>query len=143
MIEYTVGFLLNYNLDKVILIERNDGPFENKINGLGGKVKEDESEDNCMVRELQEETNGQIDTSVLADIFKVSTIVYFPDVVLHCYGMVLDRGWLWKGCTNREGEVKWYSVVDIRDVTDERFAGNGNVPYLVNEVRYTANERRK
>lgn len=54
---YTVGFIFNKSLEKVLLIHKLRPEWQNgKINGIGGKFEDGEESLDCIVREIKEET---------------------------------------------------------------------------------------
>ncbi len=55
--KYVLGFALDYDLRKVILI-RKEKPLwqKGKLNGVGGKIEEGESSLDAMIREFEEES---------------------------------------------------------------------------------------
>ena len=54
---YTLGFIFNISLDRVLLIHKISPQWQaGKINGIGGKVEEWEDPLDCIVREVKEET---------------------------------------------------------------------------------------
>lgn len=55
MYNLTLAFLV-YE-DKVIMINRNKKPWMGCWNGVGGKVKQDEDQDEGVIREIEEETS--------------------------------------------------------------------------------------
>jgi 8-oxo-dGTP diphosphatase len=57
MQRYTVGFIFNQTLDKVLLIHKLHPAWQKgKVNGIGGKIESGEDSRDCIVREIQEET---------------------------------------------------------------------------------------
>ena len=59
---YVLGFIFNEELDKVLLIEKTKGPcnMTGRLNGIGGKIEENEEPKNAMSRECFEETGINI-----------------------------------------------------------------------------------
>src|SRR4051812_30440104 len=58
--KYTLGFVFNSTLDKVLLIHKLTPAWQNgKVNGPGGKVEGDDNGDilKSIVREIKEETD--------------------------------------------------------------------------------------
>ncbi len=56
MKNYTLGFIFTPALDRVLLIHKRNPEWQaGKINGIGGKIEEDEDPLECMVREVREE----------------------------------------------------------------------------------------
>lgn len=57
MKKYTLGFIFNSTLDKVLLIHKLRPEWQlGKLNGLGGKVEEGENSLTCITREILEES---------------------------------------------------------------------------------------
>ncbi len=55
-IEYVVGFLFSKDKELVALIRKNKPAWQKgKLNGIGGKLKEDETPHEAMAREFEEE----------------------------------------------------------------------------------------
>ena len=65
MEEYTVAYLLENNRDKIILGCKDDGMWKERFNGFGGKVEKGEDHHECIIRELGEETNIDIESMVI------------------------------------------------------------------------------
>lgn len=59
--EMVVGFLFDSNFENVLLIEKNRPLWQaGKLNGVGGKIEENETPLNAMRREFLEETGQEI-----------------------------------------------------------------------------------
>jgi 8-oxo-dGTP diphosphatase len=57
MKKYVVGFMFSTDLQFVALIRKNRPEWQaGKLNGIGGKIEEDESPRDAMIREFYEET---------------------------------------------------------------------------------------
>jgi 8-oxo-dGTP diphosphatase len=56
MRKYSLGFIFNFSLSHVLLIHKNEPEWQRgKINGIGGKIEENELPVVCIVRETMEE----------------------------------------------------------------------------------------
>jgi 8-oxo-dGTP diphosphatase len=61
MKKYTLAFILNKELDKVLLVKKKSPEWQKgKLNGVGGKFEEGENELQCIEREVFEETGVKI-----------------------------------------------------------------------------------
>lgn len=57
MQHYTVGFIFNPSLTRVLLIHKTNPEWQRgKVNGIGGKNEKNEGKLDCIVREVKEET---------------------------------------------------------------------------------------
>lgn len=57
MEKFTLGFVFNADLAKVLLVHKQRPDWQSgRINGIGGKIVGDESALNCIVREWKEES---------------------------------------------------------------------------------------
>lgn len=79
MERYVVGFLFSEDNESVLLIRKNKPDWQKgKLNGVGGKIEENETEDDAMVREFKEETNLVVeDWSEIAILSMDDLSVYF------------------------------------------------------------------
>ena len=62
VIKYTLGFIFNEDLSKVVLIRKNKPDWQKgHLNGIGGKVEHNENSWECIIREIYEESNLKFD----------------------------------------------------------------------------------
>jgi 8-oxo-dGTP diphosphatase len=98
--------------DKLLLQLKAEGKFgEGKWNGPGGKVKEGETPEQCVIREVQEETGLTIKEPKLRGILDF----YFgekeaPDWIAYIYHVTDFEG---KLTPNEEGKLRWFNYEDI------------------------------
>jgi 8-oxo-dGTP diphosphatase len=59
MYKYTLGFLIKDN--QILMINRNKSPWMGSWNGLGGKIHINESPQDCIQREIFEETGLKLE----------------------------------------------------------------------------------
>lgn len=134
--EYVVGFIFNWNMKKVLMIYRKKEPYRNKFNGVGGKVKPNETPLCAFLRETEEETG--IDLTKEAKRFKKLVTMSYPSgVTLHVFYAVLkDDFKMHVVPETNEGVLTWYPVKEgkdtLLDVTSRYYAGEGNIPYFIN-----------
>lgn len=99
--------------DGVLMLYRNkkkDDINAGKWIGVGGKFLENESPDECVRREVFEETG------ISPDIFRYCGVVTFiyndaPAEYMHVYSAEVDTRQLPKGCD--EGDLSWVAKDDI------------------------------
>ena len=64
MVNYVCGLMFSPELDRVALIRKNRPEFQRgRLNGIGGKIEENETPIDAMVREFWEETGCKTDHS--------------------------------------------------------------------------------
>jgi len=128
--QYTVIFLFNMDLSKVLLIQKDRGEFFGKWNGVGGKVELGETFEECAIRETLEEAGVDISNSIKRFI----RVNYFSGTEIGVYcAKVLE----WEVRQIESEQQRWFSVHKILtcNVMDQKFASNGNVPYYVYNCR--------
>lgn len=109
MKKYTVGFIFNPALDKVLLIQKERPDWQKgKLNGIGGKIEPNEKSVECMAREVKEESGlitHERDWVYLGDMRHAEWLV---DV----YSLIY-RGNLSDAVTTSDEKVSWFEVRDL------------------------------
>src|SRR3989344_4202499 len=106
---YTVGFIFNLNLKKVLLIHKlNPSWQKNKLNGIGGKFEKGEKSLDCIVREVYEETGVKIQKRkwlYVGEIKEGDSMVDFYTTVFK------GKGNEFKSAVKEK--VGWYNVIRL------------------------------
>jgi len=120
--EFTLILLFNENDTKVLLQKKIRGNYPNCWNGVGGHLKHGETPLVGARREVEEETG--ISTWNLDFICKIR---FYNYVILHCFcGRVNE-----KDVKQVEDEpLQWFSLLEVDNLS---LAGDGNLPWLINE----------
>lgn len=106
MKKYTVGFVFNRNLKKVLLVHKLAPEWQvGYINGVGGKVEKDEEKFDCVVREVKEETGIE---SRKTDWQFVGTISG-GNAVVDIFGMIY-QGKTFKKFRYEKEDIEWFPV---------------------------------
>lgn len=85
-VRYTLGFLFNNDLSKVLLIHKLSPDWQRgKVNGLGGKFERDETNIACISREVEEETGLSTDPSDWKKIGELHSSKFDVDVMAMIY----------------------------------------------------------
>lgn len=88
---YTLGFVVDKNIDKIVLINKRTPNFpDGKLNGCGGEVKDGEEVDDALKRKLENELGVNINDKNIEHI-----------------GIIIDN----KGCDVNENDT----VISIQD----------------------------
>ena len=107
MKKYTLGFIFNESLDKVLLMHKLKPAFQiGMLNGLGGKIEEGESGGECIVREISEEIGLLTKEEDWISVGSVGAdTVWHMEVYAYIYkGTIRDIQSL------EEEQVEWFGV---------------------------------
>ena len=106
MKHYTVGFVFDPALEKVLLIQKNRPDWQaGKLNGPGGRVEENETPYMSVAREVREETNLDIPPEKWIPVAEIITLA--ANIVL--FGTVYD-GDTAVAQTMTDERVEWYDT---------------------------------
>jgi 8-oxo-dGTP pyrophosphatase MutT (NUDIX family) len=110
MRKMVLGFMLDHKHEFVAMIRK---PNSTKWNGIGGKVEDNESFHNAMVRECKEETGLDIPFWMYAGkMYKLGTMLD-----IHVFVTATDD--VFKVLSQEEGVVHYQSVTSVIDNTLE------------------------
>lgn len=117
---HSLAFVFNHNLDQVILIKKQRPAWQKGFwNGLGGKIEPGESIDECVVREVEEESGIRIPNGHWTKVGVLTS----PDWHAQIYTTQLEK--TDKTLVSETGEqVAWFSVTKLPKVID-------NLPWLI------------
>ena len=86
MKRYSFGFIFTPSFDRVLLIHKIKPDWQNgKINGIGGKIEENESPLTCVTREVKEESNLSIPEKKWIYIANLKSNDFFTEVFACVY----------------------------------------------------------
>jgi 8-oxo-dGTP diphosphatase len=126
---YTLAFIRRN--DDILLINRNKKPWKGAWNGVGGKIQNDESPLECIIREIREETNIIVHPNQIIDK-GILTWTHFDanGNGLHLFMVEVDEDleYLTPRKTE-EGILDWKSIAWINDYENEGIAKN--IPYFL------------
>src|SRR5688572_25949171 len=93
MTEYVLGFLFNWEMDRVVLIRKTKPEWQRGLlNGVGGKIEPGETPVEAMVREFREETSVDTLWSHWIHVARMSgpgaTVQVFAAKIADCIGQV-------------------------------------------------------
>lgn len=105
MKRYTVGFIFNTDLTKVLLVHKTAPAWQvGLINGVGGKIEEGEKSIDCIVREVKEETNLSIHKRNW-----LSVGILDGGATVEVYGAIY-KGETFKPYVFEKEKIEWFSV---------------------------------
>lgn len=121
--------IFNAKADRILFCRRLSDPYKGKFNLPGGKIEEGEEGFRAAYRELQEETGiseGDVFLSHMMDF-----TYYNQDCYVEVYVGNLTRD---VRLIPEKHPLKWLPVTeDFFDL--ERFAGEGNIGHMLEQVR--------
>jgi 8-oxo-dGTP diphosphatase len=107
--KYSLGFIFTPSFDKVLLIHKVTPDWQKgNLNGIGGKIEEDESTLSCVVREVKEESNLSIPENYWVYVANLSSNNFFTDVFACKYdGQMTDAKSL------EVEQIEWFSTREL------------------------------
>lgn len=135
--KYGICFMFDENLEYVLLQRKDRSNLRGKLNAVGGKIEGNETPEECVVREIAEETGVHTTPGALswvASIFLPSKFDAYAngDVELHCFSMRVYKD-MPRQQDGETEELCWVPLDEIlHDYTRYNdLAGYGEVPYLI------------
>ena len=121
--------VFNQDLSKVLFCIRAKEPYKGLYNFVGGKVEENESNDEAAYRELFEET-GISRKDIELDHFM--DLNYFKDEnnLQVYYGILKHEITL----VEEKNKLEWV-VINENLLNNEKFAGNYNIPHIIRQIK--------
>lgn len=159
-----VSFLFTPDLTEVLMVNKNRGPYPNRLNGVGGKFDEDldgQFTDNPLTRntlsawrEICEETLANLRLSQIdwlaTEIFPPGNQPPWGDgecIELWVFCSIVEKSHI---VQVEDEPLVWVKVNDILKIppnenifSQYRLAGSGNIPYFINLAILHLNSRRK
>ncbi len=132
MHKYTLGFIKKNN--QILMVNRQKSPWKGSWNGVGGKLEENESPLECIIREIKEETDIDVSESQIQDK-GVLTWDNFNALGngLHIFLIEMPHIFEYKTPRNiSEGILDWKQVEWICD--SENYGVAHNIPYFLPTV---------
>lgn len=131
MKRYVVIFLLSKDSKTVLLIKRNNEPFKNCYNGIGGKIENDETKFEAAKRECFEETNIDVQ-----DMSHLMTITYPEGTTnnnteLNVFYSFVEKQEIKE---NSEGSYEWKDIDFAMNFHNKQLAGYGNISQILREI---------
>lgn len=109
MKKYTVGFIFDKELEKVLLVHKTAPEWQvGLINGVGGKMEEGESGIDCIVREIKEETNLDVEKDSVHFVGALTEPLAYVEVFGYIY-----EGELFEAYVFEKEKIEWFAVKDL------------------------------
>lgn len=129
MRKLNVVVVFNKKMDKLLFCIRAKEPYKGKYNFVGGKVEENETNDEAAYRELFEETGISSNEIDLDHFMDLNYFKYGNNVQVY-YGILKNE----VNLIEERNKLEW---VEINEglLNIEKFAGNYNIPHIIKQIQ--------
>ncbi|MEI3394700.1 MAG: NUDIX domain-containing protein [Clostridia bacterium] len=121
--------VFNTSFDKVLFCIRAKEPYKGLYNFVGGKVEENESNDNAAYRELFEETGISNHDIELEHFMDLNYFKYGNNLQVY-YGILKHEVDL----VEEKNKLEWLAINDEL-LDNSKFAGNYNIPHIIRQIK--------
>jgi 8-oxo-dGTP pyrophosphatase MutT (NUDIX family) len=133
--------IFNSNMTLMLTIRNHRGPQAGKINAIGGKIEEHESECHAAWREAYEETGYSFDIEEIKDN-KLCSVIFEKEELHVFYALLPFRYADNQPGESAEGILEWVDTDTLMNSNTPNLAGVGNLSFFVRYARIKENERR-
>jgi len=116
-------------LDKILFCIRAKEPYKGMYNFVGGKVEENESNDDAAYRELFEETGISRNDIELDHFMDLNYFKYENNIQVY-YGILKHN----VNLIEEKNKLEWVVISDEL-LDNEKFAGNYNIPHIIRQIQ--------
>lgn len=117
------------DLEKVLLCIRAKEPYKGLYNFVGGKVEENETNDEAAYRELFEET-GISNKDIKLDHFMDLNYFKYENNIQVYYGILQHEVTL----VEEKNKLEWVTI-NKELLDNSKFAGNYNIPHIIRQIK--------
>ena len=121
--------VFNKDLSKVLFCIRAKEPYKGLYNFVGGKVEENESDEDASYRELFEETGISRNDIELDHFMDLNYFKYGNNLQVY-YGILKHEVTL----VEEKNKLEWV-IVNDELLNNEKFAGNYNIPHIIRQIK--------
>ena len=121
--------VFNNDLSKGLFCIRAKEPYKGKYNFVGGKVEENETNDEAAYRELFEET-GISQTDIELDHFMDLNYFTYQNNIQVYYGILKKEVVL----KEEKNKLEWLTINENL-LDGNKFAGNYNIPHIIKQIK--------
>lgn len=135
MKKFNLIVVFNKNLEKSLFCIRSKEPYKGLYNFVGGKVEDNETDENAAYRELYEETGISKEFIKLEHFMDLNYFKYNNNLQVY-YGILSNNIEL----VEEKNKLEWVKL-DKELLNIEKFAGNYNIPHIIKQIKvYLKNE---
>ena len=117
------------DLKKALFCIRSKEPYKGLYNFVGGKVEENESNEEAAYRELFEETEISRKDIELDYFMDINYFKYENNIQVF-YGILKNE----VNLIEEKNKLEWL-VIDDELLNNEKFAGNYNIPHIIRQIQ--------
>lgn len=121
--------VFNEDLSKCLFCIRAKEPYKGLYNFVGGKVEENESNDEAAYRELFEETGISTRNIELDHFMDLNYFKYGNNLQVY-YGILKHK----VNLVEEKNKLEWV-VINDGLLDNSKFAGNYNVPHIIKQIK--------
>lgn len=121
--------VFNQCLDRALFCIRAKEPYKGLYNFVGGKVEENESNDEAAYRELFEETAISRNDIELEHFMDLNYFKYENNIQVY-YGILKHEVKL----VEEKNKLEWITINEEL-LNNEKFAGNYNIPHIIRQIK--------
>ena len=121
--------IFNEDLSKTLFCVRAKEPYKGLYNFVGGKVEENESNDNAAYRELFEETGVSNKDIELEHFMDLNYFKYENNLQVY-YGILEHEVDL----VEEKNKLEWVAINE-KILDNSKFAGNYNIPHIIRQIK--------
>ena len=121
--------VFNNDLEKVLFCIRAKEPYKELYNFVGGKVEDNETNDEAAYRELFEETGISHNDIELDHFMDLNYFKYENNLQVY-YGILKHRVDL----IEEKNKLEWL-IINDELLNNSKFAGNYNIPHIIRQIK--------
>ncbi len=121
--------VFNEDLSKTLFCIRAKEPYKGLYNFVGGKVEENETNEEAAYRELFEET-GISNKDVKLDHFMDLNYFKYENNLQVYYGILKHE----VNLVEEKNKLEWVAINDEL-LDNSKFAGNYNIPHIIRQIK--------
>lgn len=129
MRKLNVIVVFNENMDKLLFCIRAKEPYKGKYNFVGGKVEENETNEEAAYRELLEETGISKNDIDLDHFMDLNYFKYGNNVQVY-YGILKND----VNLVEEKNKLEWVEI-NKELLNIDKFAGNYNIPHIIKQIQ--------
>ena len=129
MRKFNLIVVFNKSLNQVLFCIRAKEPYKGLYNFVGGKVEENESNDDAAYRELFEETGISRNDIELDHFMDINYFKYENNIQVY-YGILEHK----VNLIEEKNKLEWVVISDEL-LNNQKFAGNYNIPHIIRQIQ--------